>query len=178
MFILFSMALAHAQMFSLQPLNRLSAGGSYADSSFGLGMSFESRLTQIIYVNIGAFRSLSEAEYEGDELRDKIKLRHGVWAAPGIRLPHRYKKSKNAINWDLFLRTGFGCFFNDLADKPDAFNMEPGALVGADLLLLWRDVGIRISGKSVFQNAYVSTEDQSLLLISPLLNIDFYSQFK
>ena len=51
MFFLFSMSLAQAQMFSLQPLNRISAGLSYADSSYGGGLSFESRLTQIMYLD-------------------------------------------------------------------------------------------------------------------------------
>ena len=177
MFFLFSISLAQAQMFSLNPLNRLSAGVSYVDSSIGSSVSFESRLTQITYVNIGAFRSLSEPEFEGEGVDDQIKLRHGVWAAPGLRLPHRYSKSKNAINWDVFLRTGFGCFFNDVADKPDAFNMEPGAILGADFLLLWRNVGLRMSGKGVFQKAYVSKESQSLMLISPLTTVEFYTQF-
>ena len=177
MFFLLSISLSYAQMFSLNPLNRLSAGASYVDSSLGVSASFESRLTQIIYVNVGGFRSLSETEFDEVETENQLKLRHGVWAAPGIRLPHRYNKGKNALNWDLFLRTGFGCFFNDVADKPDAFNMEPGGLLGADFLLLWRSVGVRLSGKGVFQKAYVSKENQSLMLISPLTSIEFYTQF-
>ena len=177
MIFLLSMSLAQAQMFSLKPLNRISAGASYVDTSMGVSASFESRLTHVIYLNIGGFRSLSDLEFEGEELKDQLKLRHGIWAAPGIRFPHRYNKGVNAINLDLVARAGFGCFFIAVADKPDAFNMEPGAVFGADFILSFRNVGLRLSGKGVYQKAYASTVDQALVLISPLTSLEFYTQF-
>ena len=177
MFFFFSMSLANAQMFQIEPLNRVSAGVSYVDSSFGGVVGFESRLTHLIYLNIGGFQTLGELAFEGEELRDQIKLKSGLWAMPGLRLPHRYNKNKNAVNWDLIVRTGFGCFFNDIADKPDAFNMEPGGLFGADFYLMWKNIGFRLSGKGVYQKAYIPTRNESLLMLSSIASLEFYSQF-
>ena len=177
MLFYFSMSMAHAQMFQMEPLNRVSAGVSYVESSFGGVVGFESRLTHLIYLNIGGFQTIGDLNFQGEELRDQIKLKGGLWAMPGLRFPHRYNKSKNAINWDIIVRTGFGCFFNDIADKPDAFNMEPGGLLGLDFYLLWNNIGLRFSGKGVYQKAYVPTKNESLQMISPFGSFEIYSQF-
>jgi len=53
--------LANAARMALEPLNRVHAGLSYAGpSSMGLMFGMDSRLTQIIYVDVTGFMSMSD----------------------------------------------------------------------------------------------------------------------
>ena len=154
-FLLFILSLAQAQMVVLQPQNRISTGLAWTDGSLGLATSFDSRLSQIIYVNVGGFRSLKKSEMTPieDDPQSWVALRHGLWAAPGFRIPHRYKK--NGINWDLILRGGFGSIFVDLFDQDDSAIMELAGLYGIDFLLRKKKMGIRSTAKIFSAHPYI-----------------------
>ena len=175
MIVLFTASFAQAQMFNIKPLNRLSAGVSYVDESYAASMTFESRLTQIVYLNIGGFRSFSEVELLGTASRS-IEIKAWYMGCSRISNASSLSKRRKCNQLGFFYSRWFWLFFNDVADKPYAFNMEPGGVLGADLLILWRRIGMRLSGKSVFQKAYVTKESQSLMLISSGIR-RFYYQF-
>ena len=144
LFLLISGAMAEPR--ALEPMNRVTAGFSWADGSPGAAFGLDSRLTQIVYVNIGAFTSFGEQEYAPtDEESTWLSMRSGLWAAPGFRWPHRYKK--DGVNWDLLFRGGFGCVISEDAFGEDWWLVDPATLAGADFLLRLDDYGVRASGK-------------------------------
>ena len=149
------MSMANAQMIILEPQNRLSAGVSWSDGSLGVATSFDSRLSQIIYVNVGLFRSFQDSELSpiDDDPQTWLAMRHGLWAAPGFRIPHRYRKK--GINWDITLRGGFGAIFMDLAERKDAAIIEFAGLYGADLLLKGKRKGFRSTIKMFNAQPYI-----------------------
>ena len=130
-------SVSHAQAIALEPQNRILAGYTFNDGNQGVGIGFDSRLTQLIYINIGTFFSLTDRKYTIDEADPSslISLSNGIYAAPGFRLPHRYKSDKNALNWDILFRTGFACVSSQNAFGENWFLVEPAALLGIDLQL-------------------------------------------
>ena len=56
-----------AQSMTLEPQNRLTIGSSWSDGNTGLAISFDSRLTQLVSANIGAFNSIYMQEYSVQE---------------------------------------------------------------------------------------------------------------
>ena len=45
---------------------------------------------------------------DSEEGKDFIFLRHGVYVAPGLRIPHR---QPSALQWDIIGRPGFAAIF-------------------------------------------------------------------
>ena len=116
-----------------------------------LSVGIESRLTQLIYVNIGGFTCLllqSLAMLTLIVPKDWFKMNHAIWAAPGWRVPHRYKE--NAVNWDVIMRGGFACVFSSDAYREDLPLFDPAALAGVDFYLRKNRVGLRWSNKVFF----------------------------
>ena len=170
-------SLSQAQMAVLEPQNRLTAGFTYTEGNIGATISFDSRLSQLIFVNIGGFRGLNNGEVEsiaGDP-KSYIKIQHGLWAAPGLRFPHRYKK--DAINWDVIVRGGFGCLFADAAGGEDWLLMEPAGLAGADLLFRKDQYGVRITTKTFVSNPYIADLNEKSLLIHQQQAIELFRQW-
>jgi hypothetical protein len=148
---------AEAARLPLDPLNRIHAGYSTADrgaTGFTLGM--DSRLTRLLNVDVGAFLSpFSQAEVVPDlngDPNDWITLRHGLFVAPGLRIPHRYGEG---INWDLTVRGGFGAVW--LTNATEAINLEttPAFMPSADLLLRKDQLGLRLGVREVLFWSYV-----------------------
>ena len=138
---------ASAVRLALEPQNRVFLGGAYNDGGRGFSLGMESRLTQLIYVNMGGFTSISPAvgDINSEDPQDWLTLNHGIWAAPGWRIPHRYKE--NALNWDIILRGGFACLFSKDVNRDDLPLFDPGGLVGVDFYLLKYNFGLRWSNK-------------------------------
>ena len=71
----------------------------FVQSDGGLGgtVSIESRLTQLITINMGGFVSTPThyGDVESRDEQDWVLLNHGLWAAPGWRIPHRYGNGKS-----------------------------------------------------------------------------------
>jgi hypothetical protein len=163
---------AHAQMFYLEPQIRTGAGVSWSDGALGVSLSMDSRITQLLYVSAGGFRSLDMPEivFEDDKIDTWVALRHGIWAAPGIRYPHRYAKS--GLNWDFLVRGGFGATFTDLANEVDWLLMEPAALYGGDFLLFSESLSVKASGKMFVYSSYIPEFKTKELFIRPQLSIE------
>jgi hypothetical protein len=153
-----------SQSMALEPQNRTLIGYTYNDGNMGFGLGFDSRLTQLIFINIGAFISVSDREYQVDEDDPLtwISLYNGIYAAPGFRIPHRYKSDRQATNWDVVTRTGFACVSSKNAFAKDWFLVEPATFVGVDILLKKYRYGLSLSGKAFHYRADISSIQKSL----------------
>ena len=106
---------SHAQALALEPQNRVLAGYTFNDGNQGVGIGFDSRLTQLIYINVGTFFSLTDREYMIDEADPSslISLSNGIYAAPGFRFPHRYKSDRKCSQLGYFISSWFClCLFS------------------------------------------------------------------
>ena len=143
---------AEAVRLAMEPQNRVYAGVVQTDGGIGGTVSIESRLTQLIVINMGGFIS-SPVHYGSVETRDEqewVRLNHGLWAAPGVRIPHRYGKGR--LNWDVIGRAGFACVFTTDAFRDDLYLLDPSGLVGLDGYLTYKasetqTIGLRMSNK-------------------------------
>ena len=143
---------SEATRLAIEPQNRIYAGAVQSDGGLGGTVSVESRLTQLITINIGGFVStpIQYGDVDSRDEQDWVMLNHGLWAAPGWRIPHRYGNGK--INWDLMGRAGFGCVFTTDVFRKDLYSIDPAGLVGVDGYLQYKvseenTVGLRVSSK-------------------------------
>ena len=137
---------------ALEPQNRVYAGVVQSDGGLGGTVSIESRLTQLITINMGGFVStpVHYGDIESRDEQDWVLLNHGLWAAPGWRIPHRYGDRK--LNWDIVGRAGFACVFTTDAFRDDLYLIDPAGIVGLDGYLQYKiseenTIGVRMSNK-------------------------------
>ena len=149
---------AHAARLPLDPQNRAHLGLSLVDgtAAYGLSGGLDSRLTRFVYVDVGGFLSpFGElaAQPTGLDTRtgDWVKMRHALWAAPGMRIPHRYG---DGITWDVFVRAGFGVVWSQDLSADYDWLANPAGLGGLDLMLRKDQLGLRISGKGFAYRAF------------------------
>ena len=175
----FYSSVSHAQAITLEPQNRVLAGYTFNDGNQGVGIGFDSRLTQVIYINVGTFFSLIDRKYTIDEEEPSslISLRNGIYAAPGLRFPHRYKSERDALNWDILFRTGFACVSSQNALEENWFLVEPAALVGIDLLLKKYNYGFSLSSKVFRYRVDISSLQETLYVTRPQVSAVFFYQW-
>jgi len=141
----------------LDPQNRAHAGVATVNGtqSYGFSAGLDSRLTRFIYIDIGGFGSLTDSSEsdptDSKDVRDWVTMRHGIWAAPGFRIPHAYG---NGLNWDVFVRSGFGIVWSEDASDDDATLASPTLIGGLDFLLHKGTLGARISTKANWYQAF------------------------
>ena len=176
---IFSSSTSRAQAIALEPQNRVLAGYTFNDGNQGVGIGFDSRLTQLIYINVGTFFSLTDREYTIDEsdASSLISLSNGIYAAPGFRFPHRYKSDINALNWDILFRTGFACVSSQNALDANWFLVEPAALVGIDLQLKKYNYGFSLSSKAFRYRVDISSLQETLYVTRPQVSAVFFYQW-
>ena len=118
-------------------------------------------------------------------------MRHGIWFAPGVRIPHRYGEG---LIWDVFFRGGFATVWSDDASAGDYSHINNPeanfdtlfdvALVGGlDLLIRKGKFGVRASGKGFFYKTYPAIAWQKdwaateLFVMSPQVSLEGVYQF-
>jgi hypothetical protein len=153
---------ANAIRLALEPQNRFTLGYAMIDGGKGIQGSFESRLTQLVYINMGGFSTINSniGNIESDDVQDWVKMHHSIWVAPGIRVPHRY--NVDSWNWDIIARTGFACVFTNDANRDDLFLVDPAGLVGGDVYIHNGKLGLRYSGKMLMYAPEVTLTMQSV----------------
>ena len=178
---------ANASQMALDPQNRLHLGVNFVDGSVGLTGGFDSRLTRLVAVDIGGFVSpLAVADEtpfeEHTPLPEMTFLRHGIYAAPGLRLPHAQPRT---WAWELFARAGGGVIWVANLDP----NLQPGensehavitdiaGLVGADALIRFGQFGIRASGKAWMFEQIQTSPIQSFFFVRPQIGIEALLQW-
>ena len=174
MFFLIASFFAQAQLFRLEPHIRTGGGLAWNDGSLGVNLSIETRITHLMYASIGGFHSFNLREMQPleDDPQSWIALRHSVWAAPCLRIPHRYKKK--GINWDILINTGFGITFSDIANKEDWFIPEPAGLGGIDVILFSNKISTKISAKAFIYGTYIPEFREKYTLIRPQVALEIF----
>jgi hypothetical protein len=179
-------ASADAARMPLDPQNRLHLGVAAMDGteSFGLTLGMDSRLTRFVSIDIGAFLSATESPVlvppEDSTIEDWITMRHGIWFAPGIRVPHRYG---DGLTWDVFVRGGFASVWSeDASDDYDSL-FDVAMLGGLDFMLRKDHIGLRLSGKGFFYKSspYVAWTQKwvasELFVFAPQVSLEAIYQF-
>jgi len=179
---------ATAGKMPLDSLNRVHAGLAITDNGSGLGgvVGLDSRLTRMIFVDLGGFYTPGDQQYdagidpETSAPKDWYTMRNGLYAAPGMRIPHRYQ---DGFNWDVVGRLGFAALW--IADESQRIIPQTEALVyseaallaGADVLLRMDDFGVRMSGKAYGWNSYSPVARIETNVLRPQFTIEGVYQF-
>lgn len=179
---------ATAGKMPLDSLNRVHAGLAITDNGSGLGgiVGLDSRLTRLIFVDIGGFYTPGDQQFDANldgetsEPSEWYTLRNGLYAAPGLRIPHRYQ---DGFNWDVVGRLGFAALW--ISDESQHIIPQSAALVyseaallaGADVLLRYDAWGVRMSGKAFAWNKYSPVAGIETTTIRPQFTIEGVYQF-
>jgi hypothetical protein len=174
---------AHAQGMALDPQNRLHVGLNVVDSPSGFGVTggFDSRLTRIIALDVGA-RDFEAPDEDDAEYPSFFRLRHGVYATPGLRIPHAQPRT---WAWELFFRAGGGVIWaaNLSPDAPadtDTFfsiRPDPAGVVGADALVRFGRFGARIFGKAWMFDIVQTSPTKSFFVVRPQYGVEALIQW-
>lgn len=167
-----------AARIAMDPQNRVFLGAAYNDGGQGFSLGLESRLTQLIYINMGGFASItpSVGDINSNMPEDWITMNHGIWAAPGWRIPHRYKE--NSLKWDMILRGGFACLFSKDVNREDLPLFDPSGLVGVDFYLRKNNFGLRWSNKMFLYEPETPKTLQAVSLQRPQSAVEIFLQWE
>lgn len=160
----------------LDPQNRVHLGVNLVDGPSPVGISggFDSRLTRLVSVDIGGFASpvpiAEDVMVDAVDYPEYLRLRHGVYVAPGIRIPHPQPRT---VAYDFFGRLGAGVVWTaNLSPDVTGFDTSnhqvspsPAGLVGADALVRFGSFGARVSGKAwMYEAVRAAPQDQFFML--------------
>jgi hypothetical protein len=172
---------ASARRVPLDSQIRAHAGLNLADTTLSPGVSagLDTRLTRLFYVDVGGFYTPGEdPPREALVLADpseNFSLEHGVFATPGLRIPHRYGED---FNWDLIGRVGFGVVWShDAAAERAPDHSDPAFTGGADLLLRYHKVGLRLSGKVFTWSSFSAPALEEITLLRPVFSVEMLYQW-
>ena len=171
-------SLSLAARLAMEPQNKVHAGASMIGSSYGVALGLDSRLTQLIYIDIGGFISVSDTSDiipVEDDLTTFALPRHALYATPGWRIPHRYKE--DSLNWDIVLRAGFGAMFTKDLSAEDVTHTDPALITGADFLLRKGQYGGKFSFKEFYFTPYISEMREDQLIFQSQFALEFFVQF-
>jgi hypothetical protein len=192
MFVVASLLLtidsANAQNMALDPQNRAHVGLNIVDgpSSIGFTGGFDSRLTRLIALDVGAFASpipIAEDFVVGDSTAPELfHLRHGVYLTPGLRIPHPQPKR---WAWDVFVRAGGGVIWaaNLSPSVPPESGMnysirpDPAGVAGADALVRFGTFGFRVFGKAWMFDVVQTSPVQTFFVVRPQWGVEALVQW-
>lgn len=173
---------------ALDPQNRVHFGVNLVTGPSPVGFTggWDARLTRVVNIDVGGFVSpfaIGESKAMPDvEFTDAFALRHGVYVAAGLRVPHPQPKS---WAWDVFGRAGGGVLWAANLD-PDApafepanyaVNFQPGGTVGGDLLIRSGRTGVRALGRAWIFNETQTSPSQSFAVVRPQFALEGFWQW-
>lgn len=181
---------AEAGRAAIDPQNRVHAGlnvtgGAMFDApSLGASVGFDSRMTRILSVDVSGFVSpMSMGEVSGtfDQPGDSIYLRHGLYVAPGFRIPHR---AREGLNWDVLFRAGFaGVWWTDVDATSTQLGddylvgLDPAGLGGVDLVLRKGSLGGRLGAKAFAFAPFSQNALTEVLVVRPQSALELFYQW-
>ena len=130
---------------NLNPRVRVHGGAVVSEGPTPLGFTvgIDSRASRFIYLDIGGFMNPFNPitnDLDRDGLRSPHLVRHGIYALPGIRIPHRQPKN---FSWDVTFRTGFGLLWTTFAGTKTNPNYGSQPLDADVMTAAGMDFGIR-----------------------------------
>lgn len=151
---------AHAVRPAMDPQVRMHAGLSVVESPAPLGaeVGFDSRLGRNLALDAGVFFS-PETDLgttpDRAVARDHLSMRHGLYAMPGLRLPHSQPRS---FRWDLYGRAGGGVIWvEDRYERNSGSvtgQMDVAGYVGADAVIMKDAWGVRAHARMALTGVY------------------------
>ena len=153
---------ADARSLPMEAQNRIHIGGGWTPGSSHISMGFDSRMTQVLFIDVGTFLSLGEPGKVSES--DPYVLRQGLFVDPGFRIPHR---NKGDLYWDIIVRGGFGPVW--LADQQSNYEVRitPSFDGGSDFMLRYGNVGFRVEGRIWYAKPFSEYEQQEVVTIRP-----------
>lgn len=183
----------------LEPEIKVHAGASILEGPNGVGvvLGADSRLTRFVYIDIGgvvspvALPPLYALEEEDLEPREYFRLRHALYVAPGLRIPHR---QPTKVHWEVIGRLGPAMVWSaDISPASDhnsggysdRLEFDAGGVTGIDVMLLqgraarpdMGRVGVRASGRVFFFNPFYEDQFDDILMWSPQFGIEAVYEF-
>ena len=172
----------------LEPQVRVHAGGSWLNgpSPFGVTGGIDARLTRLLAIDLGGFYTpveIPEAEWVIDpQGGESFHLRHGLFFAPGIRVPHPQPRT---WAWDVILRVAPAVvWYADTSSESYSVDGLPYALTpaiagfaGGDVMLRFGAFGVRASGRAFLYEALHSTGFDTTVKIEPQVALEALVQF-
>lgn len=176
---------AQASSIGLEPQNRVHAGLSMVDgpSPVGFSLGFDSRLTRLVAMDVGAFFSPFSVpdDYESvvDNYPQNFHLRHGVYFMPGFRIPHPQPKS---WAWEAFVRVGAGVLWAAnldpyVANSPTSVRPGAGGTVGLDAHARFGNYGLRAYGRGWIFGGQRAAPDETYALVRPHWGVEAVYQW-
>lgn len=162
------------------------AGGPATGApSLGFALGFDGRMTRILSLDVGGFASPGAAptlDTPAEDAAGSFFLRHGIFMAPGLRIPHR---ASDNISWDIVFRGGFGgVWWADVASHPQVtatdvplVGMSGAVLGGIDLVLRRNALGVRVSGKAFGFRPFSEAEKDLISLVRPTGAAELFYQW-
>ena len=166
-----------------EPQVRLHVGLSLveAPSPVGFSLGFDSRVGRNLALDAGVFGSMPgelETTSERATSRDHVRLRHGLYTMPGLRIPHPQPRS---FRWDVYVRGGPGVVWTeDTWDRTSpnvAGQMDPAAFAGVDGVIVKNAVGLRLGVRTVLTSVYDSQLQSDQFFWAPQYNLELVYQF-
>ena len=155
-------SVAEARRSPMEAQNRVHLGGAWTPGGTMLGMGFDSRMTQALSIDVGAFLSPGTPGLVSND--DPYVLRHGLYVDPGIRIPHR---NQGKLYWDIIVRGGFGPVWlsDQLSDRKH--QIMPALNGGGDFMVRYENIGFRIEGRAWYCKPFSEFEQQEVVTIRP-----------
>ena len=177
---------AEAANSNLNPRVRVHAGAviSEGPNPAGFTAGVDSRASRFIYLDIGGFMNPFSPfvdELDRDALRAPHIARHGIYAMPGIRIPHRQPR---AFSWDVTFRTGFGILWTSyVGTKTNPYygaqplDADVMTAAGLDLGIRRGAIGLRAAGRVLLAWPHDYGERVDPFFYAPQLSIEGLYQF-
>ena len=158
----------------------------------------DSRLTRTIYMDVGGIFSpmpISGDFAVADEAvpREHFRLRHAIYVAPGVRIPHR---QPTRFHWDVTFRFGATMVWStDVSESQSLYanssigrrlEFDAGGLAGLELMLIqppkgvgarFGRVGVRASGRSLMYLPFFEDELDDVWVWTPQFGLEGVYQF-
>ena len=171
---------------NLNPRVRVHGGAVVSEGPTPVGFTagIDSRASRFIYLDIGGFMNPFNPitnELDRDALRSPHLVQHGIYALPGIRIPHRQPK---AFSWDITFRTGFGLLWTTFAGTKTNPNYGTQPLdadvmtaAGVDLGIRRGALGLRAAGRVLVSWPHDYASQRDPLFWAPQLAVEGLYQF-
>ena len=177
-------ATSEAARQALDPKLRVHMGITAADGAGSIGGTFgvEARASRYIFLDLGGFYTPGDPSGAEQSLASTTHApMHGIYAMPGIRLPH---VQPTAFSWDITARVGPGmlwsAYLGETLNAEDNFGVfEADVMIASSLDIAIRrgQYGVRASGRVFAAWPYNFESRTDPAVIMPQVAIEIFSQY-